>query len=117
MQGLGRDAGLVSHTLRKTVVSYLDDNEVSARKVSDQLGHKEVSTTQDRYLGRRLTDRQTAEALEGPEGSNPQPAESRSAPRDVARCCSMCRMTCTGVGDEGLLHGHRHPSLRVDSGG
>jgi integrase len=43
--------GLVSHTLRKTVASYLDDNEVSARKVSDQLRHKKVSMTQDRYLG------------------------------------------------------------------
>jgi len=57
--------GLVSHTLRKTVASYLDDNEVSVRKISDQLGHSKVSMTQDRYLGRRLTDRQTADVLEG----------------------------------------------------
>lgn len=57
--------GLVSHTLRKTVASYLDDADVSARKISDQLGHSKVSMTQDRYLGRRLTDRQTADILEG----------------------------------------------------
>jgi integrase len=57
--------GLVSHTLRKTVASFLDDAQVSTRKISDQLGHSNVSMTQDRYLGRRLTDRQTADVLEG----------------------------------------------------
>src|SRR4051812_14963158 len=56
--------GLVTHTLRKTVVSFLDDAHISTRKISDQLGHARVSMTQDRYLGRRLTDRETAEALE-----------------------------------------------------
>ncbi|MBT0773161.1 site-specific integrase [Kineosporia sp. J2-2] len=55
--------GLVSHTLRKTVASFLDDADVSTRKISDQLGHSKVSMTQDRYLGRRLTDRQTADVL------------------------------------------------------
>ena len=55
---------LVSHTLRKTVASFLDDEEVSTRKISDQLGHSRVSMTQDHYLGRKLTDRQTAEVLE-----------------------------------------------------
>lgn len=57
--------GLVSHTLRKTVASFLDDADVSTRRISDQLGHSKVSMTQDRYLGRRLTDRRTAEVLEG----------------------------------------------------
>ena len=57
--------GLVSHTLRKTVASFLDDANVSARKISDQLGHARVSMTQDKYLGRKITDRQTAEVLEG----------------------------------------------------
>jgi integrase len=57
-------AGLVTHTLRKTVASFLDDAQVSTRKISDQLGHARVSMTQDRYLGRRLTDRQTADVLE-----------------------------------------------------
>ncbi len=53
-----------SHTLRKTVATFLDDADVSARKISDQLGHAKVSMTQDRYLGRKLTDRQTAQVLE-----------------------------------------------------
>ena len=57
--------GLVSHTLRKTVASFLDDADVSTRRISDQLGHSKVSMTQDPYLGRRLTDRQTADVLEG----------------------------------------------------
>jgi integrase len=56
--------GLVTHTLRKTVASFLDDAQVSTRRISDQLGHAKVSMTQDRYLGRRLTDRQTADVLE-----------------------------------------------------
>lgn len=56
--------GLVSHMLRKTVASFLDDADVSIRKISDQLGHSKVSMTQDRYLGRKLTDRQTADVLE-----------------------------------------------------
>lgn len=62
--------GLVSHTLRKTVASFLDDGEVSTRKISDQLGHSKVSMTQDRYLGRKLTDRQTADVLEKLLGSD-----------------------------------------------
>ncbi|HEV7452242.1 MAG TPA: tyrosine-type recombinase/integrase [Pseudonocardiaceae bacterium] len=62
--------GLVSHTLRKTVASFLDDSDVSARKISDQLGHARVSMTQDRYLGRKLTDRQTADVLEELMGSH-----------------------------------------------
>lgn len=57
--------GLVSHTLRKTVASFLDDAHVSTRKISDQLGHSKVSMTQDRYLGRRTTDWQTSEVLDG----------------------------------------------------
>ena len=62
--------GLVSHTLRKTVASFLDDAAVPTRKISDQLGHSKVSMTQDHYLGRKLTDRQTADVLEKLLGSN-----------------------------------------------
>lgn len=57
--------GLVSHMLRKTVASFLDDSNVPARKISDQLGHANIRMTQDRYLARKLTDRQTADVLEG----------------------------------------------------
>ena len=57
--------GFVSHMLRKTAATFLDDSNVSAGKISDQLGHSNIRMTQDRYLGRKLTDRQTAEVLEG----------------------------------------------------
>ena len=46
------------------MASFLDDANVSTRKISDQLGHAKVSMTQDRYLGRRLTDRQTSDVLD-----------------------------------------------------
>ncbi len=46
------------------MASFLDDANVSTRKISDQLGHSKVSMTQDRYLGRRLTDRQTSDVLD-----------------------------------------------------
>ena len=65
--------GSVSHTLHKSVASFLDDAAVSTRKISDQIGHSKVSMTQDRYLGRKLTDRETADALEkllGSDGSD-----------------------------------------------
>ena len=73
--------GFVSHTLRKTVASFLDDAGVSTRRISDQLGHSKVSMTQDRYLGRKLTDRRTAEALENLLGSDDLGEEK--SPKDV----------------------------------
>ena len=73
--------GLASHTLRKTVASVLDDAAVSTRKISDQLGHSKVSMTQDRYLGRRLTDRETADVLETLLG--PDDTEAESGPKSV----------------------------------
>jgi integrase len=64
-----------SATVRKTVASFLDDAHVCTRKISDKLGHSKVSMTQDRYLGRRLTDRQTSDVLdnmfEDPEAEEP----------------------------------------------
>jgi hypothetical protein len=48
---------------------------VSTGKTSDQLGRAKVSTTQDRYLGRRLTDRQTSDVLDGFEDRAEDPDE------------------------------------------
>src|SRR4051794_41921183 len=42
---------LVTHTLRKTVASFLDDAHVSTRKISDQLGHARVSIDPGRLSG------------------------------------------------------------------
>ena len=55
---------VTSHVFRKTCATILDESELSARQIADQLGHAKVSMTQDNYLGRRLTDRRTAEALD-----------------------------------------------------
>ncbi|GAA3624679.1 site-specific integrase [Kineosporia mesophila] len=55
---------LVTHLLRKTVASHLDDAKVQRRKISDQLGHARLSMTEDYYIARGLTDRETADALE-----------------------------------------------------
>ncbi|NWJ71792.1 hypothetical protein HX744_14930 [Pseudonocardia sp. ICBG1122] len=38
---------------------------MSAPKIREQLGHVKISIAQDRYLGRRLTDCQSADVLEG----------------------------------------------------
>lgn len=73
--------GPVSHTLRKTVASFLDDANVTTRRISDQLGHAQVSMTQDRYLGRRLTDRQTADVLEGIIPGPDSPVSSKGVPK------------------------------------
>jgi integrase len=57
-------AWVTSHVFRKTCATILDESELSAREIADQLGHEKVSMTQDNYLGRRLTSRRTAEALQ-----------------------------------------------------
>lgn len=55
---------MTSHVFRKTCATILDESELSARQIADQLGHAKVSVSQDNYLGRRLTDRRTAKALD-----------------------------------------------------
>jgi len=60
-----RPPACAASTYLDQVESFLDDANVSTHKISDQLGHAKVSMTQDRYLGRRITDRQTSEVLDG----------------------------------------------------
>ena len=62
-RGSGEFAWVTSHVFRKTCATLLDEGELSARQIADQLGHAKVSMTQDNYLGRRLTNRRTAETL------------------------------------------------------
>nr|WP_217641321.1 site-specific integrase [Actinopolyspora alba] len=50
-------------TFRRSVATILDDAGLSARQIADQLGHSKVSTTQDVYMGRKVTSREAAEAL------------------------------------------------------
>ena len=63
-RGSGEFAWVTSHVFRKTCATLLDEGELSARQIADQLGHAKVSMTQDNYLGRRLTSRGTAETLD-----------------------------------------------------
>ena len=57
-------AWVTSHVFRKTAATELDRAGLSARQIADQLGHSKVSMTQDHYLGRRVVDREAADALE-----------------------------------------------------
>jgi integrase len=63
-RGSGEFAWVTSHVFRKTCATLLDEGDLSARQIADQLGHAKVSMTQDNYLGRRLTGRRTAQALD-----------------------------------------------------
>jgi integrase len=49
--------------VEKAYATVLDERELSAHEIADQLGHEKVFMTQDNYLGRRLTSRRTAEAI------------------------------------------------------
>jgi integrase len=48
---------VTSHTYRKTLATLLDDQGLSARVGADQLGHAQVSMTQDVYMGRKTVQR------------------------------------------------------------
>lgn len=56
------EAGLTSHSLRRTVASLIDDAGLTARAAADQLGHARPSITQDVYYGRKR--RATGAAVE-----------------------------------------------------
>jgi integrase len=62
-RGTEEFAWVTSHVFRKTTATVLDEAGLSAREIADHMGHENISMTQDRYLGRRGTSRQAAEAL------------------------------------------------------
>ena len=55
---------MTSHVFRKTAATLLDEAGVSARKIADQLGHAQVSVTQDSYMGRKIASEDAARVLE-----------------------------------------------------
>lgn len=55
---------VTSHTFRKSVATILDDEGLSARQAADQLGHAQVSMTQDVYYGRGKVHTAAADALD-----------------------------------------------------
>ena len=60
---LGMD-WVTTHTFRKTLATLLDGQGLSARIGADQLGHAQVSMTQDVYMGRGTVHTEVAEALD-----------------------------------------------------
>ncbi|GAA0903647.1 site-specific integrase [Virgisporangium aurantiacum] len=55
---------ITSHIFRKTVATLMDKAGLSARAGADQLGHAQVSMTQNTYFGRKVSDTGAADVLE-----------------------------------------------------
>jgi integrase len=61
---------VTSHTFRKTLATLLDAQGLSARVGADQLGHAQVSMTQDVYMGRKVVHSEVADVLDNVLRSN-----------------------------------------------
>jgi integrase len=57
-------AGVSTHSFRKTVATLIDDEGLSARIGADQLGHAQVSMTQNVYMARKRVHAQVADLLD-----------------------------------------------------
>jgi integrase len=55
---------VTSHVFRKTCATILDTAGQTPRAVADQLGHAQVSMTQNYYFGRRIVNPAAADALD-----------------------------------------------------
>lgn len=55
---------VTSHSFRKTIATLIDDEGLSARVGADQLGHSNVSMTQDRYMKRGTTHQEVADLMD-----------------------------------------------------
>lgn len=55
---------MTSHTLRRTVATLMDEAGLSARAAADQLGHRRISMTTDRYFGRKTSATGASAVLE-----------------------------------------------------
>lgn len=55
---------VTTHSFRKTVATLMDDGGLSPRMAADQLGHAQVSMTQDRYMARKRVHTEVAELLD-----------------------------------------------------
>jgi integrase len=56
--------GVTTHSFRKTVATLIDDEGMSARVGADQLGHSNVSMTQDKYMARGRVHGEVAALLD-----------------------------------------------------
>jgi integrase len=55
---------VTSHTFRKTLATLIDAQGLSARISADQLGHAQISMTQDKYMGRNMVHQEVADVLD-----------------------------------------------------
>jgi integrase len=55
---------LTSHAYRRGVATILDSGGATARAVADQLGHAQVSMTQNHYLARQVSNAGAVAILE-----------------------------------------------------
>ncbi len=55
---------VTSHSFRKTVVTLIDDEGLSARIAADQVGHSKISMTQDKYMARGRVHTEVADLLD-----------------------------------------------------
>ncbi|GAA1559488.1 hypothetical protein GCM10009789_11070 [Kribbella sancticallisti] len=56
-------AWVPSHKFRKTTATILDGGGQSARKIADQLGQADTTTTMNAYLGRKVLNPEAARIL------------------------------------------------------
>jgi integrase len=56
--------GVTTHSFRKSLATLIDDKGLSARVGADQLGHTNVSMTQDKYMSRGRVHTQVADLLD-----------------------------------------------------
>jgi len=59
-----RAGGDHTHSFRKSLATLIDDEGLSARIGADQLGHTNISMTQDRYMSRGRVHPQVADLLD-----------------------------------------------------
>jgi integrase len=57
-------AWVTSHKFRKTTATILDDGGQSARKIADQLGQADTTTTLNAYVGRKVLNPEVARILD-----------------------------------------------------
>lgn len=55
---------VTSHTFRKTAITIMDQQGLSARMIAGYVGHARPSITMDSYMDKRLEDRRASDALE-----------------------------------------------------
>jgi integrase len=78
-RGTGLLSWVTSHNFRKSVATILDDAGHSGRQVADQIGHSQVSMTQNVYMGRKIANPEAARDLEQflGQAENSQPSDQK----------------------------------------